>query len=180
MLRHQFRANSSCPKRQWPVFIVVFALGSLGLSVTGGCNSKSEEPPKVFNLYQIGKTSPADVGVCRPQGDQTYCSNNPTPKIGGHRTQTDLFFRGHEDDAPLVEILVAAWACKPGQISADLHVMIGEPTQVAGKRVYWRLKEMTVVALLPRSEDKTLCSVHFLDHSETERIAELFPALKSP
>ena len=141
--------------------------------VMGACSTPKSSDNKVFGLYEIGVTTPADVGVCRPQDDQTYCSNNPSPKIGGGRTQTDLFFRGHEDDAPLVEILVAVWSCKPGQVSADLHKMLGEPTQVATKRTYWRLKEMTVIALLPR--ENNLCTLHFLDHTETERILELFP-----
>ena len=145
----------------------------LSLATAGACTKPKEEEPKVFGLYQIGKTTPADVGACRPQDDQTYCSNNPSPKIGGGRTQTDLFFKGHADDAPLVEILVGVWSCKAGQVSADLHKMFGEPTQIDGKRSYWRLPEMSIVALLPMEND--LCTLHFLDHSEKERIAELFP-----
>jgi hypothetical protein len=172
MPRHQFGANSSSRKRHWPVLFAFIALASL----VSGCSKSGSEPErKVYGLYQIGKTTPADVGVCRPQNDQTYCSNNPSPKIAGHRTQTDLFFRGHEDTAPLVEILTGIWSCRPGQISADLHAMIGEPTKTADKRAYWKLDEMTVVALLPKDND--LCTVHFLDHSETERIAELYPGL---
>ena len=148
---------------------------SLSLSVVGGC-SKSEPELVGFHIYQIGTSTAADGYVCRPQDEQTYCSNNPSPRIAGHKTQTDLFFRGHAEDAPLVEILVGIWGCKPGQVGADLHAKMGEPSQVADKRAYWRLKKMTVVALLPK--DKDLCTLHFLDHSETERIAELFPTLQ--
>jgi hypothetical protein len=149
------------------------------LAATAACSKPApKEKPKVFGLYQIGETTPADVGACRPQDDRTYCSNNPSPKIGGGRTQTDLFFRGHADDAPLVEILVGVWACKAGQVSADLHKMFGEPTQVAKKRSFWRLEEMTIIALLPMEND--LCTLHFLDHTEKDRIAELFPQAATP
>ncbi len=179
MYRHQFSANSSASRLQGPIFPLVLLLAGLSLALAGGCSKQTEEePPKVFGLYQIGKTTPADVGACRAQDDQTYCSNNPSPKIGGGRTQTDLFFRGHADDAPLVEILVGVWTCKPGQVSADLYKMFGEPTQVGEKRTYWRLKEMTIVALLPKEND--LCTLHFLDHSEKDRIAELFPTIVTP
>lgn len=176
MLRHQFRANSSSSDLQRPVFFALLLLAGLSLVTAGACKKPKEEEPKVFGLYQIGKTTPADVGACRPQDDQTYCSNNPSPQIGGGRTQTDLFFKGHADDAPLVEILVGVWTCKAGQVSADLHKMFGEPTQIADKRSYWRLPEMTIVALLPMEND--LCTLHFLDHNEKERIAELFPLAK--
>lgn len=172
MHRHQFRAISSSSSGHGPISYLVLALVGLSLATVGAC-SKPKEEPKVFGLYQIGKTTPADVGACRPQDDQTYCSNNPSPSIGRGRTQTDLFFRGHAEDAPLVEILVAVWSCEPGQVSADLHKMFGEPTQIAQKRSYWNLDEMTVVALLPMEND--MCTLHFLDHSESERITELFP-----
>lgn len=179
MLRHQFRANSSAPGLHGSIFSLVLLLGGLGLAATAACSKPApKEKPKVFGLYQIGETTPADVGACRPQDDQTYCSNNPSPKIGGGRTQTDLFFRGHADDAPLVEILVGVWACKAGQVSADLHKMFGEPTQVAKKRSFWRLEEMTIIALLPMEND--LCTLHFLDHTEKDRIAELFPQAATP
>lgn len=126
-----------------------------------------------FGFFEIGKHTAKDGYVCRPDGELTYCSNNPTKTIAGHKTTTDLYFRGHGDDAPLAEILVGVWNCDPGPVSADLTGAMGEPTERAHKRDIWRLKKMTVIALLPREDD--LCVVHFLDHGEKARIAELFP-----
>jgi hypothetical protein len=148
---------------------------AVALAASAGCKKK-EADPVGFGIFQIGKSTPKDGYVCRPDGEQTYCSNNPSPSIAGHKTQTDLYFRGHGDDAPLVEILVGVWGCRPGAVSADLEAKMGEPTQTADKRAYWKLKKMRVVAQLPKEDD--LCTVHFLDPSESERLAELFPGAK--
>jgi hypothetical protein len=172
MLGHEFRHSKTTEgvlRRFGLASLVISALALLA----PGCTQDVEHVG--FGVYQIGKSTPKDGYACRPQDEQTYCSNNPSPKIAGHKTQTDLFFRGHEENAPLVEILVGVWNCRPGDVGADLQGKVGKPTQVGDKRALWKLKKMTVVALLPRPDDKTLCTVHFLDHSETERIAELFP-----
>lgn len=174
MLRHKFRAKSSSHRLQRATQLGSSLLLALSLGAVGSCK-KAEADPVGFGIYQIGKSTPDDGYVCRPQNDQTYCSNNPSPRIADHKTQTDLFFRGHEANAPLVEILVGVWNCQPGKVRVDLGAKMGDPTQVSGKNAYWRLKKMTVIALLPRPEKHDLCTVHFLDHSETSRIAELFP-----
>ena len=139
-----------------------------------GC-SKKEPDWDGFGIFKIGVSTPADGYSCRPDGEQTTCFLNPSPSIAGHKTTTDLFFRGLEEDAPLVEILVGIDACQPGPIGADLTGKLGEPAERAARRSLWRLKKMTVVALLPREAD--LCVVHFLDPSEKARIAELFPGV---
>jgi hypothetical protein len=125
-----------------------------------------------FGTYKIGESTPKDGYVCRPQGEQTYCSNNPSPMIAGHKTQTDLYFRGHGDDAPLVEILVGIWQCDPGAVQAGLSKQLGAPDASAEQRVRWNLKRMVVVGLLP--SDPELCTLHFLDHGEKQRIEALW------
>lgn len=134
-----------------------------------------------FGKYKIGKTTPAHgyvMGKCRPEGENTFCFLNRSPSIAGHKTQTDLYFKGHEDDAPLIEISVGVWNCQVGPVSADLQSKLGDPKEVVGKRALWTLKKMTVIALLPKDED--LCMVHFLDPSDTKRIASLFPGTAAP
>ncbi len=140
-----------------------------------GCSSGEGELVG-FGKYKIGKTTPADsyvMGKCRPEGSTTFCFLNRSPSIAGHKTQTDLYFRGHEEDAPLIEISVGVWDCQVGPVSADLQKKLGEPTELANKRALWSLKKMTVIALLPKDDE--LCMVHFLDNSDTKRIASLFP-----
>lgn len=143
---------------------------AVGLSA-GACDKKKAEPAG-FGIFKIGKSTPADGFKCQPEGNYTFCFLNPSPPIAGHKTQTDLYFRGHAEDAPLMEIQVGIWACDPGAVSADLTAKMGEPTERATKRALWRLKKMTVVAQLPK--DNELCMVHFLDPAEGKRIAELF------
>jgi hypothetical protein len=113
------------------------------------------------------------MGKCRPEGSNTFCFLNRSPSIAGHKTQTDLYFRGHGDDAPLIEISVGVWDCQVDPVRSDLQKKLGEPAQTANKRARWNLKKMTVIALLPK--DKNLCMVHFLDNSDTKRIESLFP-----
>lgn len=173
MACHLFGADSSitsaveAPGPTWLWLSVAIATSAALV----GC--KKSEPDVVgFGLYEIGKSTPADGLICRPDGKQTYCFNNPSPSIAGHKTQTDLYFDGHADDAPLVEILVGIWACKPGSVSADLQAKMGEPTKVGDKRAMWHMKKMTIVAQLPKSD--ALCTVHFLDPKDTARADEIF------
>ena len=161
----------------------------LGLLATScllllGCSSGEGELVG-FGKYKLGKTTPGDdyvMGRCDPKGSNTFCFMNRSPSIAGHKTQTDLYFRGHGEDAPLIEIQVGVWDCKVGPVSQDLHKKLGEPTEAADKRALWALKKMTVVALLP--QDSNLCMVHFLENSDTKRIDSLFrgtkPALNAP
>jgi hypothetical protein len=147
----------------------------LTLGGISGCKSGDKELVG-FGKYKIGETTPADsyvMGKCRPEGSETFCFLNRSPSIAGHKTQTDLYFRGHEEKAPLIEIQVGVWNCQPGPVSADLQSKLGDPTQIADKRAMWALKKMTVIALLPK--DKELCMVHFLAPTESKRIASLFP-----
>jgi len=113
------------------------------------------------------------MGKCRDEGSNTFCFLNRSPSIAGHKTQTDLYFRGHGDDAPLIEISVGVWNCQVGPVRTDLQKKLGEPTKVANTRAIWALKKMTVIALLPKDDE--LCMVHFLDTSDTKRIDSLFP-----
>ena len=113
------------------------------------------------------------MGKCRPEGSNTFCFLNRSPSIAGHKTQTDLYFRGHGDDAPLIEISVGVWNCQVGPVRTDLQQKLGEPTKVADRRAIWALKKMTVIALLPKDDE--LCMVHFLDPGDTKRIDSLFP-----
>src|SRR5215210_1154464 len=58
--------------------------------------------------WHIGKTTVADGFVCTPwENGLTFCSNQPPKNIGDHTASVDLYFRGHEETSPLVEILLA-------------------------------------------------------------------------
>ncbi len=134
-----------------------------------------------FGKYELGKTTPADdhvMGKCRPEGADTFCFLNRSPSIAGHKTQTDLYFQGREETAPLIEIQVGVWNCHPQEVGVDLQAKLGEPTKTANKRALWSLKKMTVIALLPKEDG--LCTVHFLALSETERVADLFASEEAP
>lgn len=134
-----------------------------------------------FGKYKIGVTTPADsyvMGRCEPRGPNTFCFLNRSPSIAGHKTQTDLYFRGHEEKAPLIEISVGVWDCQVGPVSADLEKKLGAPAERGDKTALWRLKKMTVVALLPK--DKDLCMVHFLDPADAKRIDSLYSGNVAP
>tara|TARA_R110002073_G_scaffold336577_1_gene535922 strand:+ start:5862 stop:6536 length:675 start_codon:yes stop_codon:yes gene_type:complete len=179
MPRHAFgEISSNCRPK--------LGLGLLATSclLLFGCSSGEGELVG-FGKYKLGKTTPGDsyvMGRCDPKGSNTFCFMNRSPSIAGHKTQTDLYFRGHGDDAPLIEIQVGVWDCKVGPVSQDLHKKLGEPTEAADKRALWTLKKMSVVALLPM--DSNLCMVHFLETSDTKRIDSLFrgtaPELNAP
>lgn len=163
MSAHQFVAIPRYFSAIVPCFALIFA---------ANC-SKSESELVGFHKYEIGKTTKKDGIACSDQGEQTYCSHNDSPSIAGHKTQTDLYFNGHGEDAPLVEILVGIWKCDPGQVSTSLYAQMGEPKEKIGSRMHWAFKHMTVIANL--ENDKGLCTMHFLDHGEKARIAKLFP-----
>ncbi len=157
---------------RFPLFIALLALSS-----SGGC--KKEEPGIVgFHTYEFGKTTKKDGIACSKKGTQTYCSNNVSPQIAGHKTQTDLYFNGFEEDAPLAEILVGVWNCRPGDLSLELYEKMGEPFQKTEDKSLWKMKNMTAVALLGRGAN--LCTIHFLAPTEVKRISELFPLSKKP
>src|SRR5690606_25954586 len=131
------------------------------------------EAPEIdgYGQFHIGKSTLADGYVCTPRGELTYCSNNPSPPLAGHRTDTDLYFRGTADDAPLVEILVAVNACKPAEVDKALREQLGEPDTDRDALRVWKQKAATVVARVPA--EPALCEVIFLAQSETERLAQL-------
>ncbi len=172
MPRHAIEAfSSNC---RWVRGIGLGGLATACL-VAGAC-SKDNGDLIGFGKYKIGKTTPADdyvMGKCRPDGDLTFCFLNRSPSIAGHKTQTDLYFQGHAEDAPLIEISVGVWDCQVDPVSRDLESKMGLPDETANKRAIWRLKKMTVIALLPK--DDQLCMVHFLDNGDSKRIAKLFP-----
>ncbi|MCP4447808.1 MAG: hypothetical protein GY811_21090, partial [Myxococcales bacterium] len=173
MPRHALRENSSnCCDDKCPSMLGLVAVCLLLI----GCKSGETELVGI-GKYEIGKTTPADrhvMGKCRPQGANTFCFMNRSPSIAGHKTQTDLYFRGHDEKtAPLIEIAVGVWSCQVGVVTRELQSKLGEPTQWAKKRALWSLKKMDVVALLPKDDE--LCTVHFLDKSDSKRLASLFP-----
>lgn len=135
--------------------------------------SCKREAPEIdgYGDFHIGKSTLADGYVCTPRGELTYCSNNPSPPLAGHRTDTDLYFRGTGDDAPLVEILVTASACDPAVVERELIEQLGQPDTDRDALRVWEQKSAKVVARLPA--EPALCELIFLAPGETERFAQL-------
>lgn len=147
-------------------FVLTILLGVASLAC-------EREAPEIdgYGSFHIGRTTLADGYVCTPDGDLTFCSNNPSPALAGHQTTTDLYFRGSADDAPLVEILVAVRACDESKVQAALREKLGAPTKAEGATRVWTQKSAIVVARLPA--EPGVCEISFVAPDETERLRQL-------
>jgi len=124
-----------------------------------------------YGEFHVGKSTVADGAACRPMGELTYCSNNASPPIAGQRTATDLYFRGHEDSSPLVEILVTVSACKADAVLADLRKKLGDPDEEAQGKFVWRKKGVVIVSQI--EVEAGLCELNFLRADEKQRLEEI-------
>ncbi len=140
-------------------------------AAAAGCK-RAEPEIDGIGQYHLNKTQLKEGVVCRPIKDGlTYCSNNPQIVIAEQVAQVDLYFRGTEDTAPLVEILVAVNRCKPNQIETALNSQLGAPGKTLEGKLFWEGKAAVIIAQLPASDG--VCEINFVAPTEKDQIAHL-------
>ncbi len=156
--------------------VVVAAVTALTMIASGGC-TRDREIDGVAG-YSLERTTLADApGICSAQDDLTWCHNNPGVSFGERPASVDLYFRGEEDDAPLVEILLGISACRPAEVEGVLMSQLGEPDVRRGSILRWDGAYAVTVAQL--AKDTRACEVNIVSPDDEERIAELMSAAKS-
>lgn len=141
------------------------------LLAVAGCKKK-EAPIDGIGPWHIGRSVKSEGTICRPVEDGlTYCSHNPEMVIAEHRATVDLYFRGAEESAPLVEILLALGPCDAEAIDRWLTTKLGAASGQRGRALVWTGPAATVAALLPARDG--ICQVHFLQPGDEKRLARL-------
>lgn len=140
-----------------------------------GCERKKPEPNGI-DLWEFGKSTLAQAKTrtrCQAQDDLTWCFGARELGLGKQGAQVQLFFKGHEDTAPLAEIALTVRACQGDELGASLERVLGVPERHAksgDKKLFWRKPLMFVVADLAASGG---CEINFVEPADTKRIAEL-------
>ena len=109
-------------------------------------------------------------GACTP-GEITFCSHADTLNVGGQPASVNLYFRGSEPTAPLVEIELTTRSCDPNGVGSALFEFLGPPQTRRDKRMFWNAKRAYVSAKLPGRAGR--CVVNYVTPEDTKRIAEL-------
>lgn len=135
-----------------------------------GCSKKKGEIDGIGE-YRIGVTTVADGAVCTPRGEYTWCSHNAGVAIGDRAADVDLYFKGTEETATAVEILVSVKRCEVPPVVRDLEKELGPSAEISPGRMIWRNSKVVIVAQLPAEPGR--CEINFLAPSETDRIAKL-------
>ncbi len=172
-MRGRQRAPALCqtgdmPTAQWTRWTagLVIALAALA-----ACDKK-EPPIDGIGKWHIGKTLKSEGTICQPLKDgMTFCSHNPQMNIAEQPTTVDLYFRGHEDSAPLSEILLSLGGCDVQAVDSWLTNKLGVAPAHRGRAPVWPGASSTVVALLPAQDG--VCEIHFLEPNDEKRLAQL-------
>lgn len=149
-----------------------FAALLCALLALGAC--EKEKQYDGIGSWHISKSKLKDHGGATCQMDEggvNWCPTYEKIDLGGQQASLDLYFDGKEDDAPLVEILLAVNRCQASPLGRALRKKLGDPKEDRGAVKVWSQEEAVIVATLPR-EDGT-CEVSFLGPKQKERIAEL-------
>ena len=134
---------------------------------------KKEAPIDGIGPWHLGKSEASQGTICQPQDSGlTWCSHNPEMSVAEHRASVDLYFRGHEPGAKLVEILLALSApCRPEAVERWLSSRLGAAAATYRDGIVWRGPAATIVALLPAPDGE--CRIHFIDPGDEARRAVL-------
>jgi hypothetical protein len=155
-------------KPAWPAWAAALVAVVSALSC-----SKKEGPIDGIGPWHLGKSVASQGAICQPQdGGLTWCSHNPEMTIAEHRASVDLYFRGHQPDAVLVEILLALSApCNREAVDRWLTHRLGAATRTAGQAIVWQGEAATIAALLPAADGE--CRIHFVSPGDRARLAAL-------
>ena len=149
--------------------VLVAAVTALTM-IAAGC-TRDREIDGVAG-YSLQRTTLADApGICSVQDDLTWCHNNPGVSFGERPASVDLYFRGEEDDAPLVEILLGISACRPAEVEGVLMSQLGDPDVRHESILRWDGAYAVTIAQL--AKDTRACEVNIVSPDDEERIAEL-------
>jgi hypothetical protein len=125
-----------------------------------------------YEMWRFGKTTAKDGIACSERDGYTFCSQNGAVNVAGQHGQVNLFFRGHGDDAPLIEIELEFLTCSPDAIFGALTQKLGTQFQRFGKSaVVWAGERAVIFARLP-ADDGT-CLVHFVIPEDRARLERL-------
>lgn len=142
---------------------------ALALSAQG---CQREQPIDGVAGYSLVRTTLAEApGVCTPDGELTWCHSNPGIAMGQQRATVDLYFRGHDADAPLVEILLAINRCRPAEIEGILSEQLGRPRDREAARLRWDGPYAVIFAQL--ETERGGCQINMVSPEDEERIAAL-------
>ena len=145
----------------------------LPVALAGVACKKKEAPIDGIGPWHLGKSTASEGTICQPQeSGLTWCSHNPEMMIAEHRATVDLYFRGHEPTAPLVEILLALSApCNPEAIDKWLTHRLGPASRSSGRAILWDGKAAVIIAMLPAPGGE--CRIHFVAPEDGARRAAL-------
>lgn len=127
--------------------------------------------------WSLERTTLADAqGICSPYGELTWCYRNPGLSLGEQRASVDLYFRGDDDDAPLVEILLAINACRPAEVEGVLSSQLGDPAMRRDSVLRWDGAYAITFAQLESKGGS--CEINIVSPDDDDRIAELSAGAK--
>jgi hypothetical protein len=119
---------------------------------------------------QAGRCQPTELSDGRKA---TWCFGVQPFKIGGRVTEINLYFKGAEDDARLLEIQLQTRGCVEEDLEKWMRTNFGPPFETRPGRGYWKNSFLWAAALMP--SDPGRCIVHLLpisEGSEIERIKQ--------
>jgi len=145
------------------------------------CEAKKGQPSGI-GRWRVGGANPtvrkdAKDGICSKEDTSasgrpvTWCHSLPPIKVANRTASVDLYFNGHADDAPLIEVQLNIRGCVENDLDRWLRGVLGVPIETVEKRAYWKNDFMWVGAIMPSDPGK--CRVHILPLSETAEIERI-------
>ncbi len=140
-----------------------------GLSVSGCKRNQSIDG---LESWRFGQTTAKDGVACSRRDQYTFCSQNGSLKVAGFTGQVNLFFKGHGDDAPLIEIEIEFLRCQPKAILQELVKKLGtQVEQVTPQAVLWPGQKAMILARMPAEDG--ICLIHFVIPDDKQRLDAL-------
>ena len=144
---------------------LVLTLMVLGLTFSSTSCKRKRAKINGIGEWVIGKTTLASSQcLSAKDGELSWCTNNHGVGIGHQTATVDLYFRGHQDNAPLIEIHLAIRGCQVEQARAALVEILEEPHVSVDLTLFWDETKAVVVARLPARHG--LCLIHFVAPTE--------------
>jgi hypothetical protein len=157
-----------------PALTVTWIAAVLGPVVVGAGATACHRPKAEINglgPWILGKTTLQDAGgFCNP-GQVTFCSHAGTFPLGQQQGDVNLYFRGQEPSAPLIEIELTVRRCDAPSVVESLTGVLGAPTETNGEHRFWSGKAAFVSVHAPTATRG--CEVSFVTVDDADRIAEL-------
>lgn len=145
-------------------------LAAAVLASAAACDKKTEIDG--VGPWHLGETIRRDGYVCTPQSDGiTFCSQQPPLAVAEQQADVLLYFKGHEETAPLIEIILSIDRCKPEGVVLALEHQLGAAHEIEGSTYVWTGKAAVIVGQVPTKEGR--CEINFVAPTDAKRIAQL-------